>query len=78
MNPKLFNIYVIDLEEELEKKQKRDVVIGREKTWSILYANDSFNSNKGAKTKGDDEKIQKIRRKERIGIEYRQIQSDGV
>lgn len=78
MNPTLFNIYITDLEEELEKKQARDVVIGREKIWSILYANDSFNSNNGAKTKGDDEKIQKIRRKERIGIEYRQIQSDGV
>jgi len=36
----LFNIYVLDLEEEMEKEQIGDVVIGKEKFWTIMYADD--------------------------------------
>jgi len=37
--PTLFNIYVLDLEEEMEKGQT-GVVIGKEKFWTITYADD--------------------------------------
>jgi len=37
MNPTLFNIYMINLEEEIEKRQG---AIGKEKFWSIIYADD--------------------------------------
>jgi len=30
----------IDLEEEMEKAQARGIVIGKEKFWSIIYADD--------------------------------------
>lgn len=40
MSPTLFNIYVMDLKEELEKGQSGGVVIGREKFWSIMYVDD--------------------------------------
>lgn len=39
MSPTLFNIYVMDLK-ELEKGRSGGVVIGREKFWSIMYADD--------------------------------------
>lgn len=40
MNPTLFNIYLIDLEEELKKKQTGGVLISKEKVWPISYADD--------------------------------------
>lgn len=40
MSPTLFNIYIMDLEEELEKEQTGGIVIGKEKIWSISYADD--------------------------------------
>jgi len=40
MSPILFNIYMIDLEEEMEKGQAGGIIIGKEKFWSIIYAND--------------------------------------
>jgi len=40
MSPTLFNIYLMDLETELRKEQEGGVVVGREKFWSITYADD--------------------------------------
>jgi len=40
MSPTLFNIYLMDLESELRKEQEGGVVVGREKFWSITYADD--------------------------------------
>jgi len=36
LSPMLFNIYVLDLEEEMEKEQIRGVVIGKEKFLTIM------------------------------------------
>lgn len=38
--PTLFNIYIMDLEEEMRKEQTGGVTIGREKFWTITYADD--------------------------------------
>jgi len=40
LSPMLFNIYVLDLEEEMEKEQIRGIVIGKEKFGIIMYADD--------------------------------------
>lgn len=40
MSPLLFSIYLSDIELELEKGQTGGVVIGRQKFWSLLYADD--------------------------------------
>jgi len=40
MSPTLFNIYLMDLEAELRKKQEGSMVVGKEKFWSITYADD--------------------------------------
>ena len=40
MSPTLFNIYVMDLEEEMRKEQTGGVTIGKEKFWTITYADD--------------------------------------
>lgn len=45
ISPILFNIYIMDLKEELKKEQTGGIVIGKEKIWSISYADDSPNSN---------------------------------
>lgn len=37
-SPMLFNIYIMDLEEEMRKEQIEGVVIGKEKIWTISYA----------------------------------------
>lgn len=39
MSPILFNVYVMNLEENIKKKQTEGVVVGREK-FSIITAND--------------------------------------
>lgn len=38
MSPTLFNIYVMNLEEEMRKEQTGGVRIGKEKFWSLTYA----------------------------------------
>lgn len=38
MSPTLFNIYVMDLEQEMKKEQTGGVTIGKEKFWSLTYA----------------------------------------
>lgn len=38
MSPTLFNIYIMDLEEEMRKKQTGGVVMGRMKICTISYA----------------------------------------
>lgn len=40
MSPTLFNIYVADLEEEMERGQTRGVMVGRRKIWTLMYADD--------------------------------------
>jgi len=40
MSSTLFNTYMMDLEEEMEKGQVGGIVIGKEKFWSIIYADD--------------------------------------
>ena len=40
LSPTLFNIFLADLEEEMRKVKEGGVVIGREKVWSIIYADD--------------------------------------
>jgi len=40
LSPTLFNIYIMDLESEMEKEQTGGIVIGRKKFWSISYADD--------------------------------------
>ena len=40
MSPMLFNVYLMDLEEEMRKEQTGGVVVGKEKLWSISYADD--------------------------------------
>ena len=40
LSPTLFNIYMSDLEEEMAKGQTGGVVIGKEKCWTIMYADD--------------------------------------
>lgn len=40
LSPLLFNIYIMDLEEEMRKEQTGGVVVGREKFWTITYADD--------------------------------------
>lgn len=40
MSPTLFNVYIMDIEEEMKKEQNGGVVIGREKIWSLSYADD--------------------------------------
>lgn len=46
MSPVLFNIYLRDLEEEMRKEQTGNVVIGREKLWTVTYADDIVCSSK--------------------------------
>lgn len=36
----LFNIYIMDLEEKMREEQVEGVVIGKEKFWTISYADD--------------------------------------
>jgi len=40
LSPTLFNVYLSDLEEGMEKGQTGGVVIGKEKLWTITYADD--------------------------------------
>lgn len=41
MSPTLFNIYLMALELEMRKEQTGDIIIGKEKIWSIIiYADD--------------------------------------
>lgn len=40
MSPTLFNVYIMDIEEEMKKEQNGGVVIGREKIWSLSYEDD--------------------------------------
>lgn len=40
LSPILFNTFLSDLEENMNKVQEGGVVIGREKVWTIVYAND--------------------------------------
>jgi len=40
MSSTLFNIYLMDLEAELRKEQAGGMVLGKEKFWSITYADD--------------------------------------
>lgn len=40
LSPTLFNVYVMDLEEEMRKGQAGGVVVGKEKFWTIVYADD--------------------------------------
>lgn len=40
MNPTLFNLFIMDLEDEMRKKQTGRVIVGKEKFWSITYADD--------------------------------------
>jgi len=39
-SPTLFNIYVSNLKEEMERGQTGGVVIGKEKFWTITHADD--------------------------------------
>lgn len=49
MSPTLFNIYVSDLEEEMKKEQEEGMTIGREKLWTIAYADDIVLLGRGEK-----------------------------
>ena len=40
LSPTLFNVYIADLEREMRKVNERGVRIGREKVWTITYADD--------------------------------------
>jgi len=40
ISPTLFNIFLMDLETEMRKEQLGGVVVGKEKVWSIIYADD--------------------------------------
>ena len=40
LSPMLFNMYIMDLEEEMRKEQTGGIVVGREKCWTITYADD--------------------------------------
>lgn len=40
MSPTLFNIYIMDLEAEMRKEQTGGIVVGKEKFWTITYADD--------------------------------------
>ena len=40
MSPTLFNIYMMDLEKEMKKEQTGGVMVGKEKIWTITYADD--------------------------------------
>jgi len=62
MSMTLFNIYLMDLEIEMRKEQTGDIVLGKEKIWSISYADDIMLLAKGEQEviEKDDEEIQKI------------------
>lgn len=40
MSPTLFNVYISDLKREIKKEQTGGVTIGKEKVWTITYADD--------------------------------------
>lgn len=40
LSPTLFNIYIMDLEEEMKRGQVGGIVVGKEKFWTIMYADD--------------------------------------
>ena len=40
LSPMLFNIYMMDLEGEMRKEQTGGVVVGKEKFWTVTYADD--------------------------------------
>lgn len=40
MSPRLFNVYIGDLEAEMRKEQTGGVVVRKKKFWSITYADD--------------------------------------
>jgi len=40
MNPLLFNLYIADIDNELEKRGIGGVGLGRVRIWSLAYADD--------------------------------------
>ena len=54
LSSKLFNIEFTDLERKMKLCQEAGLVLGREKVWSIIYADD------GALVTGSKEGLQKI------------------
>jgi len=40
MSPLLFNLYIADIDNELEKKRIKRVRLGRNKIWSLAYTDD--------------------------------------
>lgn len=49
MSPTLFNIYMSDLEEEMRKEQEGGVTLGKEKIWTMSYADDIVLLGRGEK-----------------------------
>lgn len=58
MSPTLFNIYVADLEEEMERGQTGGVMVGRRKIWTLMYADDIvLLAERGRRAEGNAEEI---------------------
>jgi len=61
MSMMLFNIYLMGLEIEMRKEQTGDIVLGKEKIWSISYDDIMLLAkNEQEVIEKDDEVIQKI------------------
>jgi len=71
MSPTLFNIYLMDLEAELRKEQTGGVVVGKEKVWSITYADDIVLVAKS------EQELKSIMRRLKKYIEQKRVNSES-
>jgi len=78
LSPNLFNLYIMDLEEGMEKGQAGGLVIGKEKFWTISYADDVVNGDERGRIEGNDEEVQEVFGKEGFESEFREIENNGV
>ncbi|XP_024873766.1 golgin subfamily A member 6-like protein 22, partial [Temnothorax curvispinosus] len=60
LSSNLFNLYIMDLEERMEKGQARGLVIEKEKFWTISYADDVVLMATRSGIEGNDEEVQEI------------------
>lgn len=78
MSPKLFNIYVMDLEEEMRKEQT-GVTIGKEKFWTITYADDMvLLALSEGELKGMIKRFKRYLERKKYNIEYGEIEDISI
>ncbi|TGZ50928.1 hypothetical protein DBV15_11860 [Temnothorax longispinosus] len=78
LSSNLFNLYIMDLEERMEKGQAGGLVIEKEKFWTISYADDVVLMATRGGIEGNDEEVQEVFGREGFEFESRKIKNNSV